>query len=64
MAALEGHLRGKKIYVCRLETGVKQPEALGLYRKLGYRERQPFGDCAADPLSIFMEKQLSDKVVP
>lgn len=42
----------------RLETGVSQPEALGLYRKLGYVERGPFGDYKADPLSVFMEKQL------
>ena len=43
----------------RLETGVLQPEALGLYRKLGYRERGPFGAYAADPLSVFMEKMTS-----
>jgi putative acetyltransferase len=42
----------------RLETGVRQPEALGLYRKLGYRERGPFGAYKPDPLSVFMEKRV------
>jgi hypothetical protein len=35
-----------------------QPEALGLYRALGYVERRPFGDYKSDPLSVFMEKAL------
>ncbi len=42
----------------RLETGVKQPEALGLYRSAGFVERGPFGDYLPDPLSVFMEKAL------
>ena len=44
--------------MARLETGIHQPEALALYRRLGYRERGPFGDYAHDPLSAFFEKQL------
>jgi putative acetyltransferase len=43
----------------RLETGVLQTEALGLYRRLGYQERGPYGDYETDPLSVFMEKRLS-----
>lgn len=42
----------------RLETGVYQPEALALYGRAGYVERGPFGDYVADPLSVFMEKEL------
>jgi putative acetyltransferase len=42
----------------RLETGVSQPEALGLYRSAGYREIPAFGAYAPDPLSVFMEKRL------
>jgi len=42
----------------RLETGTRQPEAIGLYRATGYVEIQPFGSYRADPLSIFMEKRL------
>jgi putative acetyltransferase len=58
MSALEQLLRDDDVLLCRLETGVKQPEAIGLYSKLGYRVREPFGDYRADPLSIFMEKKL------
>ena len=42
----------------KLETGVEQPEALGLYRRAGFVEIAPFGDYPNDPLSIFMEKRL------
>ena len=42
----------------RLETGVYQAEALALYRRAGYVERGPFGGYPADPLSVFMEKEL------
>jgi putative acetyltransferase len=41
-----------------LETGVKSDEALGLYRRVGFRECGPFGSYANDPLSIFMVKAL------
>ena len=56
MQALEDELRDRGATLFRLETGVRQPEALGLYRKLGYRERGPFGAYKPDPLSVFMEK--------
>jgi putative acetyltransferase len=42
----------------RLETGARQPEALGLYRSAGFVEIGPFGRYLSDPLSIFMEKPL------
>ena len=45
--------------LARLETGISQPEALGLYERAGYRRRGPFGDYAEDPLSVFMEKHLA-----
>jgi putative acetyltransferase len=45
--------------IARLETGIHQPESLGLYRRLGYAERAAFGDYPADdPNSVFMEKRL------
>ena len=56
MQFLETELERRGIRLYRLETGIKQPEALGLYRKLGYRERPPFGSYRPDPLSVFMEK--------
>jgi len=59
MESLEQHLRNKDVRIARLETGIRQPEALGLYRKLGYIEREPYGAYQLDPLSLFMEKALN-----
>jgi putative acetyltransferase len=42
-----------------LETGVRQPEAIALYRTSGYQACPPFGDYKADPLSLFMTKSLA-----
>ena len=61
MRHLESELQGRGISLFRLETGIKQPEALGLYRKLGYQERAPFGSYVADPFSVFMEKRVGGK---
>jgi putative acetyltransferase len=58
LAALEEQLRREGCELARLETGVAQPEALGLYRAAGYAERTPFGAYRPDPLSVFMEKRL------
>jgi putative acetyltransferase len=41
-----------------LETGIYQPEALGLYERAGYARCEPFGDYAPDPMSVFMRKEL------
>ena len=60
MRFLEDELQQRGVSLFRLETGVKQPEALGLYRKLGYLERGPFGSYRVDPLSVFMEKQVNE----
>ncbi len=46
------------VALLRLETGVKQHEALTLYRSAGYIEIEPFGQYQPDPLSIFMEKRI------
>ncbi len=42
----------------KLETGVSQPEAIGLYERDGFSYCAPFGDYQPDPLSLFMEKAL------
>jgi putative acetyltransferase len=62
MQALEAQLRLRRIPVARLETGIHQPEALALYRALGYRERPPFGAYTPDPLSVFMEKRMDGAI--
>ena len=59
LSRLEEQARHEGRLVLRLETGIHQPAALGLYRAAGYREREPFGDYRPDPLSVFMEKQLT-----
>ncbi|KRC11788.1 GNAT family N-acetyltransferase [Acidovorax sp. Root217] len=41
-----------------LETGPLQPEALGLYARMGYEESGPFGDYAPDVHSVFMPKEV------
>jgi putative acetyltransferase len=58
MQRIESHAIESGMPLVRLETGVSQPEALGLYRALGYHLRGPFGSYRDDPLSVFMEKSL------
>jgi len=55
---LEATAVDKGIPLLRLETGIKQPEALALYRSAGFVEIGPFGKYGPDPLSLFMEKPL------
>ncbi|MCB0154238.1 MAG: GNAT family N-acetyltransferase [Anaerolineae bacterium] len=58
LAYLEQKLLAKDIPLARLETGIHQAEAIGLYERLGYRRIGPFGDYREDPPSVFMEKRL------
>ncbi len=58
MEVLEREAAKWGVDVLQLETGVRQPEAIALYRKLGFVQRGPFGNYRSDPLSLFMEKQL------
>lgn len=58
LECIEEQARQEGLHCIRLETGIRQPEALGLYRAAGYRERGPFGEYVEDPLSLFMEKAL------
>jgi len=55
---LEEAARAQGISVVRLETGILQHEAIGLYKKTGYKEIPAFGPYTPDPLSVFYEKQL------
>ena len=45
----------------RVETGVKQPEAVAMYQKLGYYDIAKYGEYINDPNSICMEKRLTEK---
>jgi putative acetyltransferase len=59
MEVLEREAAKLGVTLMQLETGIKQPEAIALYRRLGYAERGPFGAYKPDPLSLFMEKRLA-----
>lgn len=56
---IENHGRETGLAVIRLETGIYQPEAIGLYRTAGYADIGPFGTYQPDPLSLFMEKKIA-----
>lgn len=46
------------ISLLRLETGIHQREAIGLYERVGFRRIPPFGAYRPDPLSLFFEKSV------
>jgi putative acetyltransferase len=58
LEALEDAARQRNVDRVSLETGIRQPEAIGLYRASGYRDCPPFGTYTPDPLSLFMTKRL------
>ena len=58
LAEIEGVARNARLPLLRLETGIHNTEALALYRRAGFVECGPFGDYAADPLSVFMDKRV------
>jgi GNAT superfamily N-acetyltransferase len=41
-----------------LETGLRQPEAIALYRSAGYQDVRPFGHYAEAELSVHLGKRL------
>src|SRR5262249_47956568 len=58
LESLAAHARTRGIATLRLETGVAQIEAIGLYERSGFREIAPFGAYKLDPHSVFYEKQI------
>ncbi|HEY3794466.1 MAG TPA: GNAT family N-acetyltransferase [Bradyrhizobium sp.] len=59
LEALEAIAREAGVRCLRLETGIENHAALALYERAGFARRDPFGDYLPDPLSVFMEKQLT-----
>jgi putative acetyltransferase len=51
----------KGVNCLRLETGIHQTEAIGLYQARGFVEIGPFGEYREDPNSRFFEKRLPDR---
>jgi GNAT superfamily N-acetyltransferase len=45
----------------RLETGVRQPEAIALYESSGYNPIEPYGHYRNAPLSRCFEKRLASR---
>ncbi|HVH82445.1 MAG TPA: GNAT family N-acetyltransferase [Stellaceae bacterium] len=60
---IEDEARAVSLPVLRLETGTRQPEAIGLYRRFGFRLCGAFGPYASMPpaaieTSLFFEKPI------
>lgn len=55
---LAEYARERQASVLRLETGIYQTEAIGLYEGYGFQRRPPFGAYKEDPLSVYFEKSI------
>jgi len=53
---LEAQAQARGCHQFMLETGPLQLEALGLYERMGYQRRGPFGNYGDDPHSVYMAK--------
>ena len=58
MAKIEQATIAEGIAMVRLEIGVLQKAAIGLYESLVYLSYPAIGSYLDDPLSLFMEKHL------
>ena len=61
MKHLEKQAAERDFRILRVETGVRQPEAIAMYQKLGYYDIAKYGEYINDPNSICMEKRLTEK---
>jgi ribosomal protein S18 acetylase RimI-like enzyme len=58
LARLADEATARGVSVLRLETGIHQLEAIGLYERTGFISRGPFGSYIDDPLCAYFEKRL------
>jgi putative acetyltransferase len=58
LSELENWARELSYTRCILETGLKQPEAIGLYKKNGYQQIPNYGQYAGVENSVCFEKKL------
>jgi GNAT superfamily N-acetyltransferase len=58
LAALEGHARDRGWTHLRLETGVRQPDAIAFYSRAGYVRIPNFGGYTDEPTSVCFERAL------
>jgi GNAT superfamily N-acetyltransferase len=59
MAALEARATERGLTRIVLETGTRQPEAVGLYERLGYSVVEPYHPHGWNEVSIFMARELA-----
>lgn len=59
LAHLAEYGRARGANLLRLETGILQPEAIGLYERFGFERRGPFGEYWEDPNSVYFEKTIA-----
>lgn len=59
LEALESTARELGAQRLVLETGARQPEAIALYRSVGFAPIAPFGDYDESPFSLFFGKPVS-----
>ena len=52
---LVDHARSKDVDLLRLETGIYEVEAIGLYERFGFQRRGPFGEYVDDPMTVYLE---------
>jgi putative acetyltransferase len=53
------YARERQVGVLRLETGIYQAEAIGLYERFGFQRRPPFGEYKEDPVSVYYEMSIA-----
>jgi GNAT superfamily N-acetyltransferase len=58
---LSDYALAQGVTLLRLETGIHQHEAIGLYERMGFHLIPSFGDYKDDPLSLFYEKSLTQR---
>jgi ribosomal protein S18 acetylase RimI-like enzyme len=56
---LAAYACAQRVALLRLETGIHQHEAIGLYERMGFQRIAPFGAYRTDPLSLFYEKRIA-----
>jgi ribosomal protein S18 acetylase RimI-like enzyme len=59
LTRLVEHAQARGVTLLRLETGVGQVEAIGLYESMGFRRCPPFGPYHDDPLSATYELRVA-----
>jgi GNAT superfamily N-acetyltransferase len=58
LQAIEAEATALAMEKLLLETGIRQPEAVALYQRAGYRRVPPFGTYTENPLSLCLAKDL------